>query len=86
VKTIGDADACSLGRWLREWPTGTGGEELRSIRDLHRQFHKVASKVIALGLAGATNEAIELLEEGVFPLSKQLVAALEGLDRDDVLH
>lgn len=80
---IGAEDACSLGHWLLEQEAKPGSPHYRAVRELHRQFHEVASEVVALALAGKAVGAASLLEETLCPLSRRLVAALDAWAADE---
>ncbi len=80
---VGAEDACSLGRWLQETKDDDASEHLRAVRDIHRRFHKAASEVIALALAGDADAATGLLEGELCTLSRQLVAALDAWERSE---
>ncbi len=75
---------CAMGKWLY-----SGDQNLESsphyegVRNLHAEFHKVASKTLADALAGRREKALEDLENGEFrDASSALVLALSRWKRE----
>ncbi|GBD23938.1 hypothetical protein HRbin29_01611 [bacterium HR29] len=76
-------DQCVLGKWIYgdavvRFP---GDSLVREIRELHREFHQEAAKVLSLALMGRKAEAERLMEQGsaYARISGSLVRALQKL-------
>lgn len=76
-------DQCLLGRWiygdaLARFP---GDPVVEQVRDLHREFHQEAARVLALALAGRRAEAEQAMAQGsaYSRVSGALVRALQAL-------
>lgn len=73
-------DHCELGRWLHHLPPETRSERAWNlVRDMHANFHREASEIVALVHAGERNDARMALEPGApFDLaSRKLLDLLE---------
>ncbi|QEH38387.1 diguanylate cyclase [Aquisphaera giovannonii] len=58
-------DACDLGRWLIERPAPVkSSPHYLEVLDLHAKFHREASHVLELALAGKATEAAEAMAIG----------------------
>jgi len=76
-------DQCVLGQWIygdavARFP---GDPLVQEIRELHRQFHQEAAKVLSLALMGRKADAERLMEQGsaYARISGSLVRALQKL-------
>lgn len=76
-------DRCAFGQWLRTGcPTALRHDpQLATVRELHAEFHRSASEVLASAVAGRPDRARAEMEIGsVFAdTSARLVAAIEAL-------
>lgn len=75
-------DRCALGKWI--YGAGRAMADLpryEEVRALHAQFHQNAAEVVALHLAGKTDEAEKLLQGDYSKLSEKLKHRLIGLSQ-----
>lgn len=80
-ETCGRDDRCELGQWiLGEGSERFGGTpELAGLKAIHTQFHRCAGSVIRAVLDGHAAEAQKLLERDLFPLSTEVVVAINSM-------
>lgn len=83
VEQVTVDDQCVLGKWIYgdamvRFP---GDPLVQEIRELHRQFHQEAAKVLGLALVGRKTEAEQAMAQGgsYARLSGSLVRALQKL-------
>lgn len=79
--TCGRDDRCELGQWI----LGEGAErfgttvEHASLKAIHTQFHRGAAAVIRAILGGDREGAQKALERDLFPLSTEVVVAINRI-------
>jgi uncharacterized protein Yka (UPF0111/DUF47 family) len=79
VEQAGRDDVCAFGKWLHaaEKFRADQPERYQELHDLHEQFHRLASGVLAPALAGRADEAQKRFEDREFvELKARLRAAL----------
>jgi len=66
VETVKAEDQCAFGQWLKTLTTVAAAEEphLAAVKQLHRDFHKVAGQAAALATTGKRREAESILDDG----------------------
>ena len=76
-------DHCAFGKWLERFSPAEKEEQYQKVYRLHTDFHKEASRVLGLGLAGKKEEATQAVGDGSAygELTHQLTQALEAWQR-----
>jgi methyl-accepting chemotaxis protein len=81
VEEAGEDDRCGFGKWLH----GPGSfrdrdpERWQQLHDLHEQFHRHASKILALATSGQARQATERLQAAEFMnVQSRLEGALQA--------
>ncbi len=66
TETVSRDDQCLLGRWLYGGATTAVANPaaFTMLRDVHAEFHKAATAVLSLALAGKRHAAVRSLEPG----------------------
>lgn len=84
VLEVADEHNCKFGQWL-DSPTGKTLPDYHEITDVHRQFHKEASRILKLALQGNKEEALECMKLGSSfnQLAAKLVNKLADIKKSD---
>jgi hypothetical protein len=80
-ETCSQDNRCELGQWILGEGTERFGAtpEHASLKAIHTQFHRCAGQVIRAALEGDRMRAQKLLERDLFPLSTEVVVAINQM-------
>ncbi len=78
---VGDADCCSLGKWLQSSGKDMLGQypAFEMLVARHRYFHAQAAAVVSLSQAGESDKALQLFQGGYRHASNQVTLLLKEL-------
>jgi hypothetical protein len=86
VVEVKQDDRCDFGQWLKKLPLSEKtSEQYRELQQMHTEFHKAASEVLALALAGKKEEAQTAMSQGSHfaDISAKLVVSLTKWSKSD---